>query len=62
LIDHLEHLKFQFEQAVKIANFTEIGRVKELMKRVDQDLAVCVCMRMRVWMGMGIQIEIFPEI
>lgn len=26
-------------QAVKIANFSEIGRVKDLMKRVDSDLS-----------------------
>eukprot|EP00281_Chroomonas_sp_CCMP1168_P001031 CAMPEP_0206256554 /NCGR_PEP_ID=MMETSP0047_2-20121206/24839_1 /ASSEMBLY_ACC=CAM_ASM_000192 /TAXON_ID=195065 /ORGANISM="Chroomonas mesostigmatica_cf, Strain CCMP1168" /LENGTH=802 /DNA_ID=CAMNT_0053683021 /DNA_START=107 /DNA_END=2515 /DNA_ORIENTATION=+ len=39
LIETLETLKYQFEQAVKIANFSEIGRVKDLMKRVDADLA-----------------------
>jgi hypothetical protein len=38
LFDHLEQLKHQFENAVKIANFSEIGRIKELMKRVDADL------------------------
>eukprot|EP00283_Hemiselmis_rufescens_P010123 CAMPEP_0173431904 /NCGR_PEP_ID=MMETSP1357-20121228/9893_1 /TAXON_ID=77926 /ORGANISM="Hemiselmis rufescens, Strain PCC563" /LENGTH=804 /DNA_ID=CAMNT_0014396435 /DNA_START=167 /DNA_END=2577 /DNA_ORIENTATION=+ len=38
LVDTLETLKYQFEQAVKIANFSEIGRVKDLMKRVDTDL------------------------
>jgi hypothetical protein len=42
LIDSLESLKYQFEQAVKIANFSEIGRVKDLMKRVDQDIAVSI--------------------
>ncbi len=38
LVEHMEQLKHQFESAVKIANFSEIGRIKELMKRVDADL------------------------
>ena len=38
LVEHMEQLKHQFESAVKIANFSEIGRIKELMKRVDSDL------------------------
>jgi len=39
LVETMDTLKYQFEQAVKIANFSEIGRVKDLMKRVDADLA-----------------------
>mmetsp|Transcript_32992 Transcript_32992/g.78679 ORF Transcript_32992/g.78679 Transcript_32992/m.78679 type:complete len:823 (+) Transcript_32992:113-2581(+) len=39
LSENIETLKYQFEQAVKIANFSEIGRVKDLMKKVDSDLA-----------------------
>jgi uncharacterized protein YaaR (DUF327 family) len=38
LMEHMDQLKHQFEAAVKIANFSEIGRIKELMKRVDSDL------------------------
>ena len=33
LIETLETHKYHFEQAVKIANFSEIGRLKDLMKR-----------------------------
>uniref|UniRef100_A0A7S0ETH0 Uncharacterized protein n=1 Tax=Hanusia phi TaxID=3032 RepID=A0A7S0ETH0_9CRYP len=39
LQETMETHKYHFEQAVKIANFSEIGRVKDLMKRVDADLA-----------------------
>ncbi len=38
LEEHMEQLKDQFESAMKIANFSEIGRIKELMKRVHSDL------------------------
>ena len=38
LMEHMDQLKHQFEAAVKIANFSELGRIKELMKRVDSDL------------------------
>ena len=55
---HQTH-KYHFEQAVKIANFSEIGRLKDLMKRTDLDIArvssgfyvfafayvLCVCIR-----------------
>ncbi len=30
---------YHLEQAVKVANFSEIGRLKELMKRTDMDIA-----------------------
>ena len=38
LIETLETHKYHFEQAVKIANFSEIGRLKDLMKRTDADI------------------------
>lgn len=39
LLDTLETHKYHFEQAVKIANFSEIGRLKDLMKKTDADIA-----------------------
>ena len=39
LLDTMETHKYHFEQAVKIANFSEIGRLKDLMKKTDADIA-----------------------
>jgi hypothetical protein len=38
LTDTLETHKYHFEQAVKVANFPEVSRLKELMKRSQSDI------------------------
>ena len=38
LTDTLETHKYHFEQAVKVANFPEVSRLKELMQRTQFDI------------------------